>query len=151
MKNRIKEGKKEQFIILPVWFIRLTSDKRSSIYLTPFERGLFCLIRGLCNPMECYANDQYFANLFKVSIKHVNKSIHKLEYLGFLRILHINNKRFIEIGQIIEKGSAFINFSKENDKVNITTENEVKEMSLTEWEKMSEKETGSFLSGENGN
>ena len=42
-----KPAKKEQYITLPIWLIKMTSNKQSPFYITPLERELFCLIEDL--------------------------------------------------------------------------------------------------------
>ncbi|MCF8273081.1 MAG: hypothetical protein K9I95_04540 [Flavobacteriaceae bacterium] len=129
----MKNSDKEQYIPLPIWFIKLTSDKKSPVYLTPFEQQLYCLIKGLSNKGECYANDQYFQKIFKVTIKHINKSIHKLEHLRLLKITNENNKRLIYCIGNISKGSVLIEFKHEINKVSLTTENNVYEYSTKDF------------------
>jgi len=117
-KNNIQEI--ENYIKLPLWFIQMASNKNTPFYLTPFEQQLYLLIRGLCNSVKCYASDQYFINVFKVSKKHVNKSIHKLEYYELIKIVHNNNKRYIELGNNIKEGCVLVCWSKEQERTVIT-------------------------------
>lgn len=119
---------------MPIWFIKLCSDKKSAVYLTPFEQQLYCLIKGLSNKGECYANDQYFQKIFKVTIKDINKSIHKLERLRLLKITRENNKRLIYCIGNIFKGSILVEFKNEINKVSVTTENNVYEYSRIEFD-----------------
>ncbi len=94
----MKKNDTEQYINMPIWFIKMTSHKGSPIYLTPFERELYMLIFGLCSNNICFATDSYFADVFKVTVKHVNKSIQKLADKDLLIIEHENHKRLISTG-----------------------------------------------------
>jgi len=92
--NKINQYK-DQYIIIPIWFIKMTNDKNSPFYLTPFERELYCFIKGLSKKKPCYAHDAYFASIFNVSVKHVNQSISKLKRLGVVKVSFKHNKRLM--------------------------------------------------------
>lgn len=123
---------KEQYIAIPIWFIKLTSNRKSPSYLTPFERELYWLIRGLCKNEDCYANDQYFSNIFNVTIKHINKSIHKLELLKMLYVNHKNNKRYLRIC-LIDRGSLLFSWDEKKTIIKVTSEYNVYEYSWEDW------------------
>jgi hypothetical protein len=142
MANIMKKNNKEPYIHIPLWFIKLTSYRKSPSYLTPFECQLYWLIKGLCNEKECYANNQYFAKTFNVTIKHINKSIHKLELLRLLYIKHENNKRFIGVSKI-DKGTML--FFTDLKKVCITTEDDFLEFTLEEWGKISDEDKNKII------
>ena len=127
------------YIKIPLWLLRLTSHKKSPIYLTPFELQLYSLIRGLNQKGKCYANDQYFSNTFGVTIKHINKSIHKLEHLEYVKITNERNKRYIELNNTITENCVFICLGSGNGNILVTqkgiynpTENDMDTLSYLE-------------------
>ncbi len=114
----MKKNETNQYINIPIWFIKMTSHKGTPIYLTPFERELFKLIFGLCSNNICFANDSYFADVFNVTVKHVNKSIQKLSDLGFVLILHKKYKRLISLpNRNLENGDVSICWDKDGDNI----------------------------------
>ena len=144
MSQEKNKQSKEQYIIVPFWLVNMTSNKKSAIYLTPFELNLYCLIKGLSEKKPCYAKNKYFADIFNVSIKHINKSIQKLNDVEFIKIEHINNKRFIQCNKKISKESIYISFLTDQDLVNITTQKKVIEYSITEWWNLNESNNLTF-------
>ncbi|GGW58595.1 hypothetical protein DFQ11_101931 [Winogradskyella epiphytica] len=123
-------NQKEQYIAIPIWLIKLTSNKKSPIFLTPFQRDLFCLIRGLCNnkknqfdPKPCYAKDDYFVKIFNVSINHINRTIKLLKTLKLISIVNETNQRLIYC-PYLDKGSVFLNKNDVGDFI-LTTEHNV--------------------------
>ncbi|WP_417199252.1 hypothetical protein [Bizionia sp.] len=123
---------KDQYIAVPIWFIKQTSNKDSPFYLTPFERELYCLITGLCKNGECYANDFYFHEVFNVTIKHVNKSIHKLETLKLIFIFNDKNKRTIKSINL-DRGSVNFCFNSKDKCTYITFENNIYKVPSENW------------------
>ncbi|MCK7589276.1 hypothetical protein M0G43_01685 [Subsaxibacter sp. CAU 1640] len=117
MNYRKQDTQKEQYITIPTWLIKMTSNRKSPIFLTPFERELFCLIKGLSIKAPCYANDQYFASTFNVTIKHINKSISNLSNKTFLNIEHDNFKRLLSVNKDFDKDAGFVFFDNLNNKI----------------------------------
>ena len=126
----------KNYIKLPLWFIQLSSNKNTPFYLTPFEQQLYLLIRGLCNSNKCYANDLYFSNIFKVSIKHINKSMQKLENYYLIKRVHLNNKRYIELDNNINENSVLVYYGKEK-KITVFTQKGVYTYDSKDFEKLS--------------
>ena len=143
MKNNVKE----QYIPSPIWFIKLTSDKKSPLYLTPFQQLLYSLIKGLSSKKSCYAKDEYFEKIFKKSKKHVNDSIHVLEGLRLLKITNENNKRLISCTNGIQKDSKYYLYDKDQGIHIIATPENVYEFSRSEWNQLNNEKSEKY----NGN
>ena len=132
MSQKNNKQTKDQYINVPIWLTKLTSNKKSAIYLTPFQLNLYCLIRGLCDKKPCYAKDKYFAETFNVTIKHINDTLKKLQSKGFIN-RETECNRFIDLKNKFEKGCISIVYDEENQSINITTENNVYIFNWDEW------------------
>lgn len=63
--------------------------------LSPNEKFLWSEINSLFDRERggCYASNEYLANLFKVSTRHIQNMLSKLKALGLLRELHFNGRQ----------------------------------------------------------
>lgn len=107
----MQDKENDPYFTTYLWFVKMTSDKKTPFYLTSFERELFGCIQALSRKRPCNATDPYFAKSFNVSIKHVNQSIRKLKERGLIAISHDTNKRTIITK--ISKGGCF--YSRDNN------------------------------------
>lgn len=104
----------------PNYFSILTADVRYNEELPPNTKLLFSEITALCN-LEgyCWAGNEYFANLYKVTNETVSRWISQLLKLGFLRVEY--DKRGFEIIQrrlyIVLPGSVDKNINGSVDKI----------------------------------
>ena len=119
----------EKYVKLPLWFIKMTSDKKSPFYLTPFERELYCCVRSLSKTQPCYANDRYFKSIFNVSIKHVNTSLNKLYNRKLINIWMENNKRYVSADFQLNDCMVLI----KDKKIYLNHENGLKEFTMEEF------------------
>lgn len=95
----------DQYFNTQIWFVKMTSNKKTPCNLTSFERELFGCIKSLSTKRPCTASDKYFAEIFNVSIKHVNTSINKLKEMGIITVMNSYKKRCIKNN--VEKDGAF--------------------------------------------
>ena len=132
MSQKKNKQTKDPYIKVPLWLTKMTSNKKSAIYLTPFQLNLYCLIRGLCDKKPCYAKDKYFSETFNVSITHINKTLNKLQSKGFIN-RETESNRHIVLKNKLEKGYMSIVYDDEDQIINITTENNVYIFNWDEW------------------
>ena len=101
----MQDKEKDPYIITYLWFIKMTSDKKTPFYLTSFQRELFGCIHSLSRKRPCNASDAYLASIFKVSIKHTNQSIGILKEMRLIKVWHDGKGR--KMTSALEKGGAF--------------------------------------------
>lgn len=134
MSQKKNKQTKDQYINVPIWLTKLTGKKESAIHLTPLQLNLYCLIKGLSENKPCYATNDYFHKIFKVSIVHISNCITELNNKGFIKTEHLKgNQRLIYTTDKLKKGCMFIVYDEENQSINITTENKVYKFNWDKW------------------
>ncbi len=120
----------------PSYYAVIPSEVRYDNRLKPSEKLLYGEITCLCNKTgRCWAENQYFANLYGVNKKTVSSWVSNLQKCGYLGVnidKKDNNKRYlsIKIGNPIHKkmdtypqknGGIYNNIynNKNNNKINI--------------------------------
>lgn len=85
----------------PNYFSILTAEVRYDPRLTPLQKLLFSEITALTNKTgQCWASNQYFADLYEVSDTWVSLSIKKLVKLGYIKSFVSKaegNKRYLTL------------------------------------------------------
>jgi len=125
--------------VRPSYYAVIPSEVRYDNRLKPSEKLLYGEITCLCNKTgRCWAENQYFANLYDVNKKTVSSWVSNLQRLGYIGVnvdKKQNNKRYLSIktwAPIHKKmdtypqknGGIYNNIynTKKNNKINIPVE-----------------------------
>ena len=120
----------------PSYYAVIPSEVRYDKHLKPSEKLLYGEITCLCNKTgRCWAENQYFANLYDVNKKTVSSWVSNLQRAGYISVkteVKQNNKRYLSINKWIphhekmdtppqKNGGIYNNIynNKNNNKINI--------------------------------
>jgi hypothetical protein len=125
--------------VRPSYYAVIPSEVRYDNRLRPSEKLLYGEITCLCNKTgRCWAENQYFANLYDVNKKTVSSWVSNLQKLGYIGVnvdKKDNNKRYLSIKSWTpihkkmdtypqKNGGIYNNIynTKKNNKINIPIE-----------------------------
>lgn len=89
----------------PSYYAIIPAEVRYDKHLKPSEKLLYGEITCLCNKTgRCWAENQYFANLYDVNKKTVSSWVSNLQRAGYISVkteVKQNNKRYLSINKWI--------------------------------------------------